>query len=364
MLAATVADLPRAVELQPYTDLLQGKLKTIDGDTANGVKIGGLSPRFPDESLVVTAWSYYDAGPLKQTLTHFQVRNWDFASLTPDDVWGPFQVGQGFTGMVEATPEVHALRIGGFVSGYQCVLPSEWQAAFGGHTRLTGQGGGISILSRTSSGPSCTSYDITPDGVVDPVPGSLLMGYPSDSSNPGSDFDHPTLGIWGVGGSGLGLYDGTQTFRGMVVPDGTASVLFIGWRGSEFCYGPGVADESLHFVPLEPPQYDSSGNRVHACYDPTNNSKGTHGYPYEPCIYAYDLQEMQAVKAGTKMPWSVIPYATWALPVPFVSRFPNSVTGPCYQLMGAAWDPARRWLFVTGYRQDGDAPLVHVFAVA
>jgi len=37
---------------------------------------------------------------------------------------------------------------------------------------------------------------------------------------------------------------------------------------------------------------------------------------------------------------------------------------PVYQIQGAAWDQTRRWLFVSGYRQDGDAPLIHVFAVA
>jgi hypothetical protein len=32
-------------------------------------------------------------------------------------------------------------------------------------------------------------------------------------------------------------------------------------------------------------------------------------------------------------------------------------------VQGAAWNPDKRWLFVSGYRQDGDAPVIHVFAV-
>ena len=364
VLAATVDDLPRAELLQDYTDILCGKLKTIDGDTGNGVKIGGLTLRGAENTLIVSVWSYYDAGMPKQTLTHFHVADSHFATLTPDDVAGPFQVGTGFTQSIpEGSPEDHAVRIGGFVSGYQCVIPEAWRDAFG-YPRLTGQGGGISILTRTSSGPSCSAFDVTPDGQTDPVPAAMLMGYPSDSSNHASPFHHPTLGEWGVDGSGLKLYNGTQTFRGMVFPDGTRSVLFIGWRGSKFCYGPGTSDPALDFVALDPPQYDSSGDPVHYCYDPTNDSKGTHGHPNEGCIYAYDAEDFLAVQAGTKTPWDVVPYATWALPVPFPQKFPTGLHDTTYMLQGAAWDPSRRWLFVTGYRQDGDAPLVHVFHVA
>lgn len=365
VIAETIAELPRATLLQPFTDILQGKLYTIDGDTSNGVKIGGLTPRFPDESLIVTAWSYYDAGSPKQTRTHFRVAKWDFSTLTPDDVSGPYQVGAGFTGIVDATPEEHAIRTGGFVSGYMCVIPSEWQQAFREFTRLTGQGGGISILTRTSSGPAVSAFDLTPEGAHDPVPAMLLMGYPSDSSNQASDFHHPTLGDWGIDDSGTGLYNGTQTFRGMVFPDHTRSVLFVGWRGTTFCYGPGTDDPALDHVPIEPPQYDADGERVVHCYDPTEPSKGTHGYPCEPCIYAYDANDLLAVQEGACKPWDVVPYATFALPIPFPENFPNAVTlSPAYQLMGAAWDPGRRWLMVSGYRQDGDAPLIHCFKVA
>jgi hypothetical protein len=363
VIADAIADLPQATQLQPYVDLLAGKLYTVDGGTGNGVKIGGITPRGDDESLIVSTWTYYDNAQPPQMLTHFHVGTWDWSTLTPDDVRGPFQVGQGFEGIIEGTVAEQQKRIGGFVSGYMCVIPPEWQPAFGA-TRLTGQGGGVSILTRTSSGPSCSAFDITPDGQTDPVPAAMLMGYPSDSANQGSDFHHPTLGTWGEDGSGRGLYNGTQTFRGMVFPDGKRSVLFIGWRGSQFCYGAGTSDESLHLAPIDPPQYDAEGELVHYCYDPAEPSKGTHGYPNEPVVYAYDANELLAVQAGTKKPWDIVPYATWKLTYPFLQNFPNAVKLDPYMTMGAAWNPNRRWLFVSGYRQDSDAPLIHVYQVA
>jgi len=364
IVAATVADLPRANEVQPYTDILQDKLYSVDGGTGNGVKVGGITLRSADESIVVNVWTYYDNAVPPQMKTHFRVGKWDWSQLTPDDVAGPFQVGTGFTASIEGSQADHDKRVGGFVSGYQCVIPDAWQPAFDGMGKLTGHGGGVSILTRTSSGPSCSAYDILPDGVTDPVPATMLMGYPSDSSNQSSAFHHPTLGDWGIDGSGLGLYNGTEVFRGMAWPDDTASVLFVGWRGTSFCYGPGVSDPALHMVALEPPQYDSSGDPVHSCYDPTNDTKGTHGYPNEACIYAYDANDLLAVKQGTKTPWDVVPYATWRLDYPFEQNFPHGVKDTPYMTMGAAWDRNRRWLFVSGYRQDGDCPVIHVFQVA
>src|SRR4030095_6398545 len=132
-----------------------------------------------------------------------------------------------------------------------------------------------------------------------------------------SAFHHPTLGTWGEDGSGIGLYNGTQVFRGMVFPDDTRSVLFVGWRGTSFCYGSGTKDPAMHQVALEPPQYDAEGDPVVYCYDPAEPSKGTHGYPNEPCIYAYDANDFLEVKNGMKMPWDVVPYATWGFTVPF-----------------------------------------------
>jgi hypothetical protein len=107
---------------------------------------------------VVTGWSYYDAGAVKQTKSHF-VSGTNFAALP--NVAGPFQVGIGFQNFVPSD----TTRIAGFVSGYMSTIPPVWQSALGG-THLTGQGGGISILSRTSSGPSATVFTPSELGIA------------------------------------------------------------------------------------------------------------------------------------------------------------------------------------------------------
>jgi hypothetical protein len=341
----TLDELPRATLIQPLTDILQGKLKTIDGDTQNGVKIGGIAP--VGNSLVVTAWSYYDAGTPKQTRSHF-VTGQNFASLRPPT--GPFQVGTGFQNIVQNDTS----RIAGFVSGYMAPIPSAWQTALGG-THLSGQGGKISILSRTSAGPSATVFTPTDLGVKAPAPGKIVMGYPIDTSNPRSGLHHPALGEWGVDG---GLYNGTQGFRGMVFPDGTRSILFFGWGGSKFCYGMGTANAALHLQAV--PEFPGT----HYCYDPTPGnvqSKGTHGYPFTSIVWAYDVNDFIAAKQDQKRPWDVRPSATWTFAVPFQSNMVNGVDLGIVDIVGAAYDPVTRRLFLSAYKGDGAAPLIHVF---
>jgi hypothetical protein len=237
-------------------------------------------------------------------------------------------------------------------------IPAEWQSALAG-THLTGQGGGIAILSRTSSGPSATVFTPTELGAVTrrspdarrPRPrdtttnATLVMGYPT-----GNPLNYPTLGIWGQAG---GLYDGTQIFRGMVFPDGTRSILFFGWGGTRFCYGAGTADPALDLQP-----HPQGG---HWCYDPSNASKGTHGYPYRGLVFAYDVLDFISVKQGKLKPWEVKPYTTWGFALPFQAK-PDAtgVDRSDYAIVGAAYDPATRRIFLTAYRTDGDLPIVHV----
>ncbi len=345
-LAATVAELPRAVLKQPLTDILQGKRLTTDGGTVNGVKIGGML--VVENRLIVSAWSYYDGGSPTQTKTHFYTGQ-DFASTDAATVKGPYQVGTGF----QALGLNDVSRIGGFVSGYMAVIPPEWRSALGG-SHLTGQGGAISVLNRTSSGPSATVFSPQTLGVKVPSPGQLVMGYPMSGSDPA--LNHPTLGVWGQEG---GIYNGTQGFRGMIFPAGTRSVLFFGWGGTRFCYGAGTPDPVLDLKPV--PAFPGT----HYCYDPVpgGDSKGTHGYPLTSLVYAYDVNDFIAVKQGKKKPWEVVPYATWHFSLPFQSHVVEGVELGVFQIMGAAYDPTTQRVFLSAFKGDGTAPLIHVLRI-
>jgi hypothetical protein len=298
-----------ATLLQPLVDVTEGKLSSINPTDPNSKKIGGTLPW--SGRLVVSAYSYYD-GNSSQVLSHF-VR--PIGLSTTGQVTGPLRVGP----------------LGaGFYSGYMDPIPTEWQARFGGKA-LTGNAD-LSIISRSSYGPAVFAFD--PDAIT-PTGAQPLVYYPSN---------HPTLGPWG--GANVN-YGGSDTMKGVVFPAGTSSVLFFGRHGATFCYGPGTDDPSK--VGTIDPGVDPVDPY---CFDPTDSSKGVHGYPYSPYVWAYDANDLAAVHAGQAQPWDVRPYAVWSLP--------NMGAA----IGGAAYDPVAQQLYVTELLGDGTRPLVRVFSVS
>jgi hypothetical protein len=93
-------------------------------------------------------------------------------------------------------------------------------------------------------------------------------------------------------------------------------------------------------------------------YDPLDPNKGNHGYPYRSQVWAYDANDLASVRRGTKQPYDVRPYATWALTPPF-----DNGTGA---INGAAYDPASGRVFLYYPNVDGpmqDFPIVLVYKV-
>ena len=280
-----------ATLLQPLTDSTSGKLAQI-GTDAN--KIGGNLVF--NGNLYTSAFNYYDATG-SQTRSHF-VRS--STSLSAPAA-GPVRVG---------------LMGAGYYSGYMAETPAEWQASLGGPA-LTGNCC-LSIISRTSYGPAVSAFNPEAMGTAYP-----LVYY---------DQAHQALGLYGASGSHP-LFNGATKIRGLVFPRGTSSVLFIGTTGiGNYCYGEAAA-----------------------CGDPTNNSKGEHAYPYRGYVWAYDAADLAAVKAGSKQPWAVFPYATWELP--------NIGDVGFDQVGGAAYDPATGRIFISKKNADSDKPVIHVFRV-
>lgn len=309
----TLTDLPITTLVQPFGDVLAGQINAIGSGTA---MIGGLLPY--GSQMIVTAFLYYD-GTGSQTASHFV----GSTNLNSGSVNGPYTVS-------------NSLGLAGFVSGWMSAIPTEWQSLLGG-PYLTGQCC-LAIISRTSLGPSVTVFDPTQLGSASPVPGTTVLGYP---------ISNPTLGAWS---SNSTVYNGTTSVVGMVFPPGTRSVLFFGHQGTgPFCYGAGTSDPTLNGQP--------TGQGDNYCYDPAFNAKGVHGYPYVHQVWAYDANDLAAVKAGTKNPWDLQPYATWTFDLPFQNI--GALTG------GVAYDPATQRLFIadqgaetTGY---DFRPVIHVF---
>jgi hypothetical protein len=304
---ASLSDLATATVVTPFKVVVNfGGLNCSEAKLTGGIlQWGG--------DLISSAYCYFEGGTEKKSHHRNGV--------------GPVQVG----------------TIGaGYVSAWMAPIPTEWRAAFGGPA-LTGQGS-IPIISRTSSGPAASVFNPADVGVLDPVPATPVVGYPYNDSG-----TWQTLGRADSDGT---LWSSTQHMGGMVFPPGTSSVLFFAGRKAKgpFCYGNGTPDQALHGT--DP---DGPGGEDQYCWDPVNTDKGTHGYPYAHFVYAYDANELVAVKNGQKQPWQVVPYATWEFDVPF--QHGQRV------IEGVAYDPATKRIYLTAGNGDGYKPLVHVFTV-
>ncbi len=188
----------------------------------------------------MTGYSYYD-GAGTQRYSHFSR---PLSLTTTGQVTGPFKL----TG-----PDVH------WVSGYMGLIPPEWQSSLGGPA-LTGNCC-LAIASVQSNGPSVSVFDPT---TIASGSAKVVVGYPLGSElGPGEATTNT-------------LYNLTTKVRGVVFPTGTRAVLFFGRHGTgTYCYGTG--DE---------------------CNDPADDSKGTHAYPYRYQVWAYDANDLLAVKNG------------------------------------------------------------------
>ena len=315
--SSDVNALPYATLLQPFADPAEGHIAT----DMQGAGLTGLMVY--ENRLYGTATIWYDANNT-QRVSHFS------RSL---------QLNQpSFSGW----SSVWQADRSGYVSGFMATVPSEWQSRLGG-LALTGQCC-VSIAWRTSNGPAAFAFD--PAAVGTPlVSVTPLLYY---TITPGYD----TLGPWE--GSNP-TYGATTYIRGMAVIAGTRTALYFGNNGmGAYCYGNGTADQSLAGI------VGPDGARW--CYDPTESGKGQHAYPYRYQVWAYDLNDLAAVKAGTKQPWEVRPYGVWPLTLP--------TPAARVSLGGVAYDAVRQIVYVAQLSADNnnriiaEAPIIHAFRLS
>jgi len=313
---STLAEqLPVASFVQPFRDPAEGRLREI---AESGVTLGGLLVH--DGRLYGDGFIYYDATN-SQRLSHF-ARSLDLAraEVTPMQ-----QVGE--TGKA------------GFVAGYMATVPPDWRAALGGPA-VTGQCC-LSIIGRTSFGPGLFAWNPADLGRRSPLPATPLLYYTQE---------HATLGPWEGAND---MFGGTTEVAGVAIIDRTRTVLFAGRNGmGTFCYGEGTGDARQAEV--------RGPNGEKNCYDPTNATKGQHAFPYRLQFWAYDVNDLAAVRAGDRSPWDVRPYAVWPFELPPI--------GDSYPRLGAiSYDSAHRRLFMTQMFGDQEGysrrPIIHVFSV-
>lgn len=286
--------LPRATFRTPFFDT--GPLRAVGlGGT---IKIGGILPQ-PNGDLIVGSYAYYDSGGA-QVLSHFR------RSIS-GAVTGPFTFNTSSSTVAPGRA--------GSISGYMGPIPSEWQASFGG-TAFAGNCC-LSIISRTSLGPALSVFTPSQVGSVNPVPVQEVLGYPITHPTLG-----PTTGSWAAGD----LFNGSASngFHGMFFVPNTRTVLSLQRIGT------GVV----------------------------NYNAGYTAPPYIWSMLAYDINDLLAVKAGSRTAWSVVPYAHWTLPIPLGSVAIESGND------GVTYDPATGRIFATIHTgQSGGEHIVLVYRV-
>jgi hypothetical protein len=266
------SNLNTASVLQNFADITEGHLSEAGKSGAGSIYIGGLMAY--GTKLIGTAYVYYDVAGYAVS-SHF-------SSGQTLSTMGDFK---GMDKMGDMDP--------GYYAGYMTQIPPEWQGALGGPA-LTGQSC-VPGPYRTSMGPAAFVFNPDDLGVKNPVPATPLLYYSQA---------HPTLGTWEGNGQPNPLYNMGTTISGVVFPQGTRSVLYSGYTGlGTPCYGCGGST-------------NPGGDCTEWCYDPDNSSKGTHAYPYSAFVWAYDANDLVAVKNGQKNPWDIVPYASWTTGFP------------------------------------------------
>lgn len=334
--------LPRAALLTPsphYFEPTEGNRNRLgEGGAAISGSVNNRGLLVFGNKLVGTSKIYFDAA-YQQRLTHYT----HSLDLSESSFQGHFEL------------DVNIFK--GILPGYLGLIPAEYQDELGG-TAITGMGFG-SIATATSYGPSATVFNPADLGVVNPAPATPLLYYTSD---------HP------MAGNRAYFYDNDQpanpytstadSVSGVVFPSGTRTVMFFGSHGlttdGYCCYGAGVSTLEQAYTSGPPYLKENrrrtcgEGRNEYCCYDPDSSGKGVHSYPYVNQIWAYDVNDLIAVKNGSKKPWEPIPYAVWNPVLPTKGR----------QFASAAYDPATRRIFVAQAFADGTSPVFHVFRVA
>ncbi len=226
--SADILELQTATVIQTPLDITEGHWDDLnDGDWPVSGRPGDFLVY--GNHIIGSAWVYYDASGQTGDKSHF------ISSLDWHDE------GANFRGMyaVGINPRGDYLANGGFVGGYMCSVPEEYQSILGGDI-LTGQCC-IPIIGRTSLGPCVWVFNGKDLGNKFPVPAKMLLGY---------TIEHPTLGRYED--EMHKHFNRACGVTGVVLPKGFRSVVFFGNIGvgqtgnGDSCYGEVTHTQSEH----------------------------------------------------------------------------------------------------------------------
>lgn len=336
--SASVSALPTASHLQiaPYFASTMNDQQHLAVDNTGGdgeAQLWGLLVY--DGDVITTVGHPYDNGPTypdpgidggsRTRGTHFRHEGTTLGStnVTTYKYFSPLVGG--------------VMRGRRWFNGAMCHVPAEWQTLLGGSVIQSNRQ--QSIWATQSNGPFAAAFN--PDNLYgsSPVPCNIVLGYP---------IEHP-LAPYVPGAVSPEWTNAASIISGVCIPPNSRSILFFGCTGTgPNTYGaPGTVD-------------DSSGILI---VDPVNPDKGYHAYPYEWYCWAYDLNDLVAVKNGTKQPWEPRPYAKWTM------TFTGDDLTRTRHLNSTCYDIATKRLFVMEISnwRNPDAmthPIVHVFQMS
>jgi len=291
-----------ATLLHGTVDPFEGKINSIGGNAP--AYVGGMFIR-NDGSMIVSAYDFYD-GSGGQTGAFF---------TRPGDLSQSGKVAGAFPAVGAPTAK--------FAAGYFGSIPAAWQPALGGDL-LAGMCC-TNIISTSSFGPSVGAMQASDVGAGNRW--NPLVYYTSAN---------PLQNTWNVTSD---IFNGTTEVTGVCFPEGTDTVIFVGRQGiGTYSYGT--------------PGQDAGS-------DPADSNKGNHAYPYRHQVWLYDAHDLAAVRAGTKQPYQLRPYAYGLL-----GGMPQ--TNGQEHTVGCAYNAATKQLYIgqamaAGY--EGAEPVIHVYQV-
>lgn len=306
--------LPRATFLQSFANVVDGDIRLKSGITTfNGTNVYGMLAY--NSRLIVASGEYYGCS---QQYSHGASNlNLSF----PNDFLGFYRI--------------NSLANARTVGGPMVVIPPEWRTLFGGPV-LTGNWGTIAIVSCNSAGPSLTVFDPDRVGFDSVVTGNTILHYPLNQNENRTLCEGVSCSSPTPEATTNNLYNLATRYGGVAFPSGTRSVILFGRHGTgTYCYG----------TPQE-------------CFnDPADNdSKGPHAYPYRYQIWAYDANDLVAVRNGTLKTYQPRPYAVWQI------DDLNHVVAPGFaKIVSAGYDHDTRRLYVV--LDYGERPRVEVFEI-